>query len=156
MEISFRKGLYFGQTSAVITTIGLIIGLYSSTGSFEAIMSGIIIIAIADALSDSMGMHMSEEAERKSERKIWRTMGATFFSKFVFAMSFIFPFLLLDVSTAILACILWGFFLISVFSFNLGKVQKKSALGIVLEHLLISSLVIVSTYLVGLIVRSLL
>ena len=69
MKLSIMKGFSFGLTSGIITTLGLIVGLHSSTHSKLVIIGGILVIAIADALSDAMGMHISEESERKHTTK---------------------------------------------------------------------------------------
>jgi len=41
-----RTRLFFGATSGVITTIGLIVGLYSGTRSLAAVLGGMLVIAI--------------------------------------------------------------------------------------------------------------
>ena len=65
MKISIRKGLGFGLTSGVITTLGLLVGLNAGTHSKKIVLGGILLIAIADALSDALGIHISEEAGSK-------------------------------------------------------------------------------------------
>jgi hypothetical protein len=40
-----RTGLFFGATSGVITTIGLITGLNAGTRSIAAVLGGIFVIA---------------------------------------------------------------------------------------------------------------
>jgi VIT1/CCC1 family predicted Fe2+/Mn2+ transporter len=78
METSVRKGFSFGLTSGIITTLGLMVGLHSSTHSRIAVIGGILAIAIADAFSDAIGMHISEESERKHKPKeIWRATFST-------------------------------------------------------------------------------
>ena len=62
---SIKKGLGFGLTSGIITTLGLIIGLSAGTHSKIAVIGGILTIAFADALSDSLGIHISEESTKK-------------------------------------------------------------------------------------------
>jgi len=52
MKRSFRIGFSFGLTSGIITTLGLMVGLYSSTNSQLVVIGGILTIAIADSLSD--------------------------------------------------------------------------------------------------------
>jgi len=69
---SLRIGLSFGLTSAVITTLGLMVGLHSGTHSKVVVLGGILTIAIADAFSDALGIHVSEESEHATTAKhIW-------------------------------------------------------------------------------------
>ena len=44
-----RTGLFFGATSGVITTLGLITGLNAGTKSITAVLGGILVIAVAVA-----------------------------------------------------------------------------------------------------------
>ncbi|HRR94808.1 MAG TPA: hypothetical protein P5083_01560, partial [Candidatus Paceibacterota bacterium] len=98
---SFKTGLSFGLTSGVITTLGLMIGLNSGTNSKQIIISGILIIAIADALSDALGIHISQESNSNKQQLIWESTLATFLSKFLVALTFIIPILLFDLQLAI-------------------------------------------------------
>ncbi len=150
MNHSVKKGFSFGLTSGIITTLGMIVGLHSSTNSAMVVISGILIIAIADALSDAMGIHISEEAENKhSEKEIWESTIATFFSKFVFALTFIIPIYFFSLSTAIIVSIVWGLSLITLFSCYMARQQKTKPYRIVAEHLFIAVLVIIATHFIG-------
>jgi len=150
MKLSMRKGFGFGLTSGIITTLGLIVGLNSTTHSTLVIIGGIIIIAIADALSDSLGMHISEEAENKySVKEIWESTISTFISKFIFALTFIIPILLFNLSTAIIISIIWGLSLISIFSYYVAKRERIKPHKVILEHLTIAIIVIILTNFVG-------
>jgi len=150
MKLSIIKGFSFGLTSGIITTLGVIVGLHSSTHSTLVVIGGILVIAIADALSDALGIHISEEAEIKhSTREIWESTISTFLSKFVFALTFIIPFLLFSLSTAIIASVIWGFSLIILFSLYLAKQQKLKPYKVILEHLIIAIAVVVITHYVG-------
>ncbi|MGI9263420.1 MAG: hypothetical protein ACR2QU_00740, partial [Gammaproteobacteria bacterium] len=67
-----RTGLFFGATSGVITTIGLIVGLNSGTQSVTAVLGGILVIAVADAMSDALGIHLAEEANPDTDHMhVW-------------------------------------------------------------------------------------
>ncbi|OGK73045.1 hypothetical protein A2459_03775, partial [Candidatus Roizmanbacteria bacterium RIFOXYC2_FULL_41_10] len=133
-----------------ITTLGLIVGLNASTGSQLVVIGGILTIATADAFSDALGIHISQESQnRHSEQSIWEATIATFLSKFLFALTFIVPFLLFKTAEAILINIVWGFAALSFFSYLIAKQQKKNPIGVVLEHLVIGLLVVVITYLLG-------
>jgi len=150
MKDSIRKGFSFGLTSGIITTLGLIVGLHSSTRSDLAVIGGVLVIAIADALSDAFGVHISEEAENKhSDKEVWESTAATFISKFIFASTFIIPILILKLDIAIIASVIWGLLLIAVFSWYMAKFQKKSVTKIVAEHLIIAVIVIIITHYVG-------
>jgi VIT1/CCC1 family predicted Fe2+/Mn2+ transporter len=150
MKHSLKVGFSFGITSAVITTLGLIVGLNSSTHSTLAVMGGILMIAVADAFSDSLGIHVSEESENKHTKKeIWESTFSTFFFKFIFALTFVAPFLIFELSTGVIVSIIWGMLLLGIFSFKIAKEQKRSSLDIILEHLIIAVIVIIITNYVG-------
>jgi len=147
---SFKTGIGFGLTSAIITTLGLMIGLYSGTRSEIAILGGIITIAIADAFSDALGIHISEECKDNSDTKhIWESTIATFFSKFIFAMTFAVPIFLLDIGVAIYVNLIWGFALLAIFSYYISILKNENPIWIIIEHVTIASLVIVISYYVG-------
>ena len=150
MRLSIRKGFSFGLTSGVITTLGLIVGLHSSTHSDLSVIGGILSIAIADAMSDALGIHISEESECKhSTKEIWESTISTFSSKFVFALTFIIPVLFLQLSTAIIVCVIWGLSLIAIFSYYIAKQQNVKPYKTILEHSIIAIIVIVVTHHIG-------
>ena len=151
MNHSLRVGFSFGLTSGIITTLGLMVGLSSGTHSKLAVIGGILTIAIADSFSDAMGIHVSEESENiHTTKEIWEATIATFSSKFVFALTFIIPVLLLkELSTAVLVSVIWGLSLLSVLSFIMAKQHKMKPWRPVVEHLSIAVIVIVITHYVG-------
>jgi len=150
MNHSLKTGFSFGLTSGVITTLGLISGLHSGTGSKTVIIGGVLTIAIADAFSDALGIHISEESEIKhNPKEIWVSTISTFLAKFVFSSSFLVPVILLSLDSAFIASIIWGILLILIFSYILAKQQKESPFKVIGEHLLIVVVVLVVTHLTG-------
>lgn len=145
-----RTGLFFGATSGVITTIGLITGLNAGTHSMTAVLGGILVIAVADAMSDALGIHLAEEADpNATTQHIWSATISTFATKFVFSISFAVPLLLLPLDQAVIASIAWGMVVIVVLSYFLARAQKVSPLSIIAEHLGIAILVVVFSHLIG-------
>lgn len=145
-----RTGLYFGATSGVITTIGLITGLNAGTGSVAAVLGGIFVIAVADAMSDALGIHLAEEADpNATTRHVWAATISTFLNKFIFALSFAVPLLLLPLETAVAASLLWGMFVIVVLSYFLARTQNSRPLHVIGEHLGIAVLVVVLSHFIG-------
>lgn len=150
MSLSIKKGVSFGLTSGVITTLGMIVGVNASTSSRLAVIAAIVAIAIADAFSDAVAMHVSEESEGAHTRKDVReaTM-ATFMTKFLFAMTFVIPIWFLALDIAVLVDIIWGLLIMTVFNIFLARSQEERVLRVVLEHLTIAIVVVLITYITG-------
>ena len=145
-----RTGLFFGATSGVITTIGLIVGLNAGTQSVTAVLGGILVIAVADAMSDALGIHLAEESDPNATTgHVWSATVATFLTKFVFALSFAIPILLLPLDLAVVASVCWGMLVIVVLSVMLARAQNVSTIASVAEHLGIAILVVVLSHLIG-------
>jgi len=150
MKNWLRTGVSFGLTSAVITTLGLMVGLHSETGSKMIVLGGVLTIAIADAFSDALGIHISEEAENvHTTREVWNATIATFMTKFFFALTFIVPVIFLSLFTAIVVSLIWGFSILVLFSYLMAKAQKKEPWKIIGEHIFIAIIVISITHFVG-------
>lgn len=151
MKETLLKGVGFGLTSGVITTLGVIVGLHAGTHSKLAVLAGMAVLAVADALSDAVGIHISEEAEGEhATREVWEATLFTFSSKLVFTLSFV-PLIVFieESSTAILASVAWGLFLIVVVSFYTAKLQNKNIYRAIAEHLLVTILVVFLAYTLG-------
>lgn len=150
MNHSIKVGFSFGLTSAVITTLGLMMGLYASTESKLVVISGVLLIATADALSDALGIHLSEEAENKHTKKeIWQSTFSTLIFKFLFASVFVVPLIILELQAAVIANIILGFFMLGIFSYSLASEQKVNKLYVVVEHFAVAIIVLILTYLIG-------
>jgi len=146
MKKAIKTGFSFGLTSGIITTLGLMVGLYSSTESKLVVIGAIIMIAIADALSDSLGIHISQETTTKNHHNVWLATITTFITKFLFTLTFLIPVLLFSLQTAIIVSIVYGTTILGIFSYKIGRKQPWKA---VIEHLGITILVIITTYLIG-------
>ena len=150
MKHSLRVGFSFGLTSGIITTLGLMMGLYSGTHSQHIVIGGVLTIAIADAFSDAMGIHISEESENcHTAKEVWESTFSTFLCKFVFSSIFIIPVLLLELQAAIIISVMIGLYLLFLISLDTAREQKIKPWKVIGEHLTIAAVVIVLTYYVG-------
>jgi len=150
MDGSSKKGVSFGLTSGIITTLGLMVGLDSGTGLKSVVIGGVLTVAIADAFSDALGMHMSEESDKKNtHKKIWNATIMTFFAKLIIASSFIIPLLILNLQLAIIVNLIWGLLLLSTFNYFLAKQRNENPLKTIFNHLFIAVIVVVITYFIG-------
>jgi len=147
---ALQVGFSFGLTSGIITTLGLMVGLHAGTHSKLAVIGGILTIAIADAFSDALGIHVSEESEnRHTPPQIWVSTAATFLSKFVFALTFLVPVFLFDLSTAVIVSAAWGLSVLCLFSYTMARSQGKNPWKVMAEHVGITLVVIAATHYAG-------
>jgi VIT1/CCC1 family predicted Fe2+/Mn2+ transporter len=150
VKLSLRTGLSFGLTSGVITTLGLMVGLYSGSRSTSVVLGGILTIAVADSLSDAMGIHAAEESRNEgSQRHIWEATLSTFVAKFAIAGSFAVPVFFFSLETAVIVGIGWGLLLLALLSFWMARLQDTEPWKVVLEHVSIGILVIAMTHYLG-------
>ena len=150
VKSSFKTGLSFGLTSGVITTLGLMVGLHSGTHSRTVVIGGIVTIAVADALSDALGIHIAEESKNNGNvSEIWESTIATFVAKFLIAMTFVAPVLLLPLEEAMKVSVVWGLSLLAALSYLLARAQQIPAWKVIAEHVIIGISVIASTHYVG-------
>lgn len=145
-----RTGVFFGATSGVITTIGLIAGLSAGTNSMVAVLGGILVVAVADAMSDAMGIHLAQESDPDSTHEhIWAATLWTFITKLVVASSFALPVIWFTLPVAVAVSVGWGLFVITVLSAYLARVQRTPVLHVVTEHLLIAIMVVAVSHFIG-------
>ncbi len=146
---SLKTGITFGITSGTITTLGLMVGLYSGTNSRGVVIGGILTIAVADSLSDALGIHISEEANHsRTTMQVWVATVATFLSK-LYAIIFIIPVLLFDLPVAININLVFGISILTILSYYLAISQGTKAWKVILEHLIIIIVVVILTYILG-------
>jgi len=140
----------FGISSAVLTTLGMIVGLNSATSSRLAVLAGIAAVAIADSLSDSLGMYSQKKAERgTSSKTAFNYAWGCFLGKFIFTFSFMIPFLLLPIEPAILISVIWGLMLISFVNAQIAFIQEENITWGVTKSIIITLIVVLLSYLAG-------
>lgn len=150
MKNSLKIGICFGITSGIITTLGLMIGLHSGTHSRLVILGGILTIAIADAFSDALGIHIAEEAQKENSiKEVWESTIATFLAKFLFALTFVVPVLLLTLETAMIVSIIWGLSILCILTYVTSKAEKEKPWKPIFEHFFTAVIVIIITHFVG-------
>ncbi len=151
-------GVSFGLTSGVITSLGIIVGLYSATASKLAVISGIVIMAIADGLSDAAGVHISEESEIESgeakhtHKEVWLATLITFLSVAGFTLTFVIPVLTLPLNVAIPVAVAWGLFLLTVLNFIIAKIKSDNPAKLIFEHVALAVFVIIVSKYAGVLI----
>jgi hypothetical protein len=92
MKDAIKKGMGFGLSSAIITTLGIIVGTHSTTDLKHAVIGAILVVAFADSLADSLGVYFSEIAREKCKKiEAFVSAISAFFTKFIFCVNFPYP-----------------------------------------------------------------
>jgi hypothetical protein len=58
----------FGATSAIVTSVGLVVGFGSADVPKSAIISCLLIVGLADNLTDTLSIHIFQESVQRSAR----------------------------------------------------------------------------------------
>lgn len=139
----------FGGTSAIVTSMGLIIGLGAAGAGAATIVSGLLIAGLADNLTDSLSMHMYQEAEKLKEIAALRATLTNFAARVLAALSFVAIVLALPTAYASLVALSWGCLLLAAISYVLAKARGVPSLPEVAKHLGVAFLVIVASRIIG-------
>jgi hypothetical protein len=148
------RSISFGSPAAIVTCMGLIIGLDAATATKTAVIGSLLIIGVADNLTDSLSVHIYQEAERLAERRAFGTTIANYLARLMVTLSFVLLLLLLPGSVAVFSCALWGFFLLSGLSYLLAKARRVSAFSEIYKHAGVTLVVIVISKALGLWIQS--
>ncbi|MFA5745880.1 MAG: hypothetical protein WCX82_04160 [archaeon] len=144
----------YGISSGALTTLGVMVGLMGATASRLAVIGGILSIAVADSMSDAIGVYSLKKSERGTSQKQAVKSGLNvFFGKFVFALTFLIPFLLFSLVTAIIISIIWGIMAIIFLNLLIAIAQEEKIGKTILRNTAIAIGVIILSYLVGLLIN---
>lgn len=139
----------FGATSAIITSLGLIIGLDSLSHPKLSIVGGILVIAVADNISDSVGIHIYQESECIPDKEVWFSTLSNFFTRILVSFTFIALVIALPIRLAVPCSIAWGLLLLAFMSYTIAKDRGISPYKAIFEHLSIAILVIIASNFAG-------
>jgi hypothetical protein len=159
----FRKvvgaqGLTFGVMDGVITVLGVLTGLYV-LGDRAVVIAGMLIAGLADSFANAAGIHVSQETEGEHGRgEVRMSTLMAFLSTFIVTLLLVLPHAFLSLYLAFLTSMILGLALIFGVGFFVGKRLRKGNKKtgkIMLEYFLIALVVIATSYLIALFVRSL-
>jgi len=153
-QISTRlQRISFGGPAAIVTSMGLIVGLRSATVSKAAIAGSLLILALADNLTDSLGVHMYQESERLPPRAAFRTTVANFLTRLLLGLSFVALVLILPSPQVVYVSMVWGLTLLAGLSFSIARLRRVSAAAEISKHCAVALAVIALSQLIGVAIR---
>jgi len=146
---SRKNKFLFGSTAAIITNLGLIAGLLSSSNAKVNIIGSILVIAIADNISDTLGIHIYQEAEGLKAREVWLSSLTNFVSRVFVSMLFVLLIVALPLESAAIYCLILGLLIISFISYFIAKYRGTNPYFSVLEHIGVAIFIIILSRILG-------
>jgi hypothetical protein len=141
----------FGATAAVMTSMGLIVGLGSANSGKGGIIAGLLIIGVADNLSDTLGIDLYEEADLGQTRAFSLSV-SNYMTRLVVVCSFVGLVLVLPLGTARIVSVVWGAALLSTLTYFIAVARKAKPVPEILKHLAIAAAVIGASHVIGMLI----
>jgi len=138
-----------GATAAITTSMGLIAGLTQGDTAKTSIITGLLIIAIADNISDSLGIHIYKESEGASRQDINSYTYGNFIVRLFLSFTFVLIVLLFSSHTALIVSSVWGLVLLAILSYLIAIKKKTNPVREVVWHVVVALMVIVVCKLLG-------
>ena len=128
--------LSFGSTAAIVTSMALIFGLDAATATRSTIVSGLLIVALADNLTDALSMHVYEESKRRLQpREAVIATFSNFFARLAVSLTFVLLVVLLPLASAVIASGAWGLALLVALTWALARERKVSLAAEMVKHI---------------------
>jgi VIT1/CCC1 family predicted Fe2+/Mn2+ transporter len=143
------KDFSFGSTAAIVTSVALIIGFEAAAVTKATIVSGLLVIALADNLSDSLSIHVYQEAERIERRSAFRATVRNFVARLLISLTFIAVVVVLPAQLATFAAAGWALVLLVIVTVVLAKERGADVSSEVWKHLIAAAGVLALSWLIG-------
>ena len=143
----------FGATSAVTSSLALMIGLNQLGVSGIGIIGALLVIAFADNIADSLGMHIFAESKSKDHTKL-NTI-TNYFTRLGITLVMIVFVVFLSLQYAIAASVVFGLAILAALSYLIAKAHRRNPVRAVAEHMIVAILVLVASLLIGSAIRAL-
>ena len=144
----------FGSTAAIVTSVGLIVGFGAVTGSRAAVVSALLIVAVADNITDSLSIHIYQESENIDVRPALRATVVNFLARLVITSSFVVLVVVLPATMVAAASACWGLVLLATLSFLLAQRRQVSPAREICIHLGVAVAVVVVSRALGIAIRA--
>lgn len=140
------KEFSFGATSAIITSIAIIIGLSKTINAKINIISALLIIAIADNISDTFGLHIHQESQKDNSKEVKKITIGNFLARLIIIIVFIMFILLFSINLAIILSLLFSLGILIILSYYIAKNQKINPWKSIFHHLILAIVVVLSCF----------
>jgi VIT1/CCC1 family predicted Fe2+/Mn2+ transporter len=139
----------YGATAGIVTSLALIVGLDAATATEAAIVSGLLIVALADNLTDALSIHIFQESERLEAREAFRTTLTNVGTRLFISLTFVLVVVLLPMASALVVSVIWGLSLIVALTYILARERKVSVTIEIAKHVSVALVIILVSRAIG-------
>jgi hypothetical protein len=133
----------FGAVSAIVTSLGLIIGFGTAGISKPTVVAGLLVVGLADNLTDSLSIHIYQESEKLlGERVAFRATLGNFVTRLVISLSFVMLVLAFSSVNTILASLAWGVSLLTGLTWLVARSRGANVTAEIIKHLAMVAVVV--------------
>jgi len=129
--------------------MALIAGLEAANAGKGAMLSALLIAAVADNLTDSLSVHMYQESERMEQKEVFRGTFSNLATRFIVCLSFVVIVGVFRGRAAAVAGIAWGMSLLAVLTYILAQHRRVSVISELGKHLAAALVIIVVSQAIG-------
>jgi VIT1/CCC1 family predicted Fe2+/Mn2+ transporter len=142
----------FGSTSAVVTSIGLVVGFASA--SRATLIASLLIVGVADNLTDSLSVHLYQEAEGLEPHEAFTSTITNFAARLTITATFVALAAVLEDGWLIAAATTWGLAVLGVLTVSLARQRHSPVRRKLVQHFAIVIVVIALSRVIGAFVTS--
>jgi VIT1/CCC1 family predicted Fe2+/Mn2+ transporter len=139
----------YGSTAAIVTSVGLIVGFGAASIPRSAVVSGLLIIAVADNISDSLSIHIYQESENLEARAALGATLTNFAARFLLVLSFVGIVLAFPGRAAQAVAAAWGMLLLGILTYVLSRLRRVAPWREITEHLVVGIVVVALSRILG-------
>jgi len=139
----------FGATSAIVTSVALIVGFGSADVPKSVIVSSLLIVGLADNRTDTLSIHVFQESELLEQGAAFRATIGNFLARACISATFVSLMVLLSGSLAVLSCLAWGSILLVGLTYFVARNRGASVTSELIKHIGLAAVVIVASSLIG-------
>jgi hypothetical protein len=140
----------FGAVSAIITSIGVIVGFGAAGIPKSTIIGSLLIVGLADNLTDSLSIHIYQESEDLEKQAAFRATVGNFVTRLMISMTFIAPVLAFSEMNGILVALGWGIAMLTGLTWLVAKRRGAALSTEIAKHLVVAAVVIAISRAIGL------
>lgn len=148
------QSISFGTTAAVVTSMGLSLGLNAATAPKATIVSGLLIIAVADNISDSLSIHVYQESEGLEAKSAFRSTLTNFLARFLATATFVGLVVVLPQAAMGPVLTAWGLVLLGALTYLLARARGVAPIPEIAKHVAVATFVVLVSKVLGTVIRA--